>query len=268
MTRVVVASYNVHGGVDGWGRPFDVVAACRRVDADVLTLQESWCPDDGVSMAQTVARQLGYEAVELSFARGRIVAPPDVASDVASDRWGPHLWARSLHGMRLDRRQVESPRQRDRDRARSARRPAQRGAWGIAVLSRLPVQGSQTVDLGKLPTDPSRRGAIVVDVELPGTGLPLPRGGYPPRPSQPRVAVAHQRLAPGPARPHPGAVGTGRRHELVGTTPRHVVPGLGSRRERSHVARMVVAAFGAERSHPREKVGARRNGRDPAHRRF
>jgi endonuclease/exonuclease/phosphatase family metal-dependent hydrolase len=173
MPRVVVASYNVHGGVDGWGRPFDVVEACRRVDADVLMLQESWSPDDGVSMAQTVARRLGYAAVELSFARGRIVAPSVVASEVASDRWGPHLWARSVHGMRIDRRNVESARPRGRERARSARKPVQRGAWGIAVLSRLPVQGSQTVDLGKLPTDPSRRGAIVVDVELPGTTLPL-----------------------------------------------------------------------------------------------
>src|ERR1700684_650264 len=104
MPRVVVASFNVHGGVDGWGRPFDVVEACRRIDADVLMLQESWSPDDGVSMAETVARQLGYVAVELSFARGRIVAP----GDVASDRWGPRLWARNVHGMRLDRRKVES----------------------------------------------------------------------------------------------------------------------------------------------------------------
>jgi len=169
MTRVVVASYNVHGGVDGWGRPFDVVAACRQVDADVLILQETWSPDDGVSMAQSVARRLGYDAVELFFARGRIVAPPDVAPD----RWGPRLWARNVHGMRLDRPHPESARHRDRDGARSDHKAVQRGAWGIAVLSRLPVQGSQTIDLGKLPTDPCRRGAIVVDVELPGTGIPF-----------------------------------------------------------------------------------------------
>lgn len=166
MTRVVVASYNVHGGVDGWGRPFDVVAACRLVDADILMLQESWCPDSGVSMAQDVARQLGYAAVELAFARGRIVAPPDIATD----RWGPHLWARNVHGMRLDRHAGSPGR---RDHARSGHRPAQRGSWGIAVLSRLPVKGSRTIDLGKLPTDPSRRGAIVMDVELPGTEVPF-----------------------------------------------------------------------------------------------
>ena len=166
MTRVVVASYNVHGGVDGWGRPFDVVAACRQVDADVLMLQESWCPDSGESMAQDVAHQLGYVAVELPFARGRIVVPPDVVSD----RWGPRLWARNSHGMRLDRHVGPAG---QRDRPRSARRASQRGSWGIAVLSRLPVKGSRTIDLGKLPTDPSRRGAIVMDVELPGAGIPF-----------------------------------------------------------------------------------------------
>jgi len=180
MPRLVVASYNVHGGVDGWGRPFDVVDACRRIDADVLMLQESWSPDVGISTAQDVARQLGYVAVELPFARGRIVAP--LTSEGPDDRWGPHVWARNVHGLRLDRRRAETRlHQEEKDlqthRARAGsgmrQRPAQRGSWGIAVLSRLAVAGSQTVDLGKLPTDPSRRGAIVADVELPGADSPL-----------------------------------------------------------------------------------------------
>src|SRR5579864_8644596 len=102
MRPLTVASFNVHGGVDGWGRPFDVVEACREIGADVLMLQESWAPDGGVSVAEQVARQLGYVAVELAFARGRIAAP----QVVGDPRWGPRLWARSHHGMRLDRRRA------------------------------------------------------------------------------------------------------------------------------------------------------------------
>ena len=32
----VAASFNVHAGIDGWGRPHDVLGLCRRLDADVL----------------------------------------------------------------------------------------------------------------------------------------------------------------------------------------------------------------------------------------
>ena len=44
---LTLATFNVHMGVDGWGRPFDVVGECAPLDADVLVMQESWEPDDG-----------------------------------------------------------------------------------------------------------------------------------------------------------------------------------------------------------------------------
>src|SRR5579863_7533013 len=138
MPRVVVASFNVHGGVDGWGRPFDVVDACRRVDAEVLMLQECWSPDGGESMAERVAGQLGYVAVELAFARGRIVTP----ADHPTDRWGPPLFSRNVHGLRLDRRRLLA--NDERARARAPRARLERGTWTIAVLSKMPVKSWQT----------------------------------------------------------------------------------------------------------------------------
>jgi endonuclease/exonuclease/phosphatase family metal-dependent hydrolase len=164
MAHVSVASYNVHGGVDGWGRPFDVVDACRRIDADVLVLQEAWCPDGGPSMARVVADALGYVPVEQPFARGRIVAPP---ADTP-DRWGPHVGARTAWGLRLDRRHF--PGRGDRAKTTVKVRPetVTRGTWAIAVLSRLAMTHTHTIDLGQLPTDPARRAAIVVDIDVPG----------------------------------------------------------------------------------------------------
>jgi len=166
MPRVVVASFNVHGGVDGWGRPFDVVDACRRIGADVLMLQECWVPDGGLSMAQRVAADLGYVSVELAFARGRITAPPDRPLD----RWGPRLLSRSAHGLRIDRRRTGAA---DRARSRPRAPKFERGTWAIAVLSKFAVKDSQMIDLGKLPTDHARRGAIVMDVDVPGAAAPL-----------------------------------------------------------------------------------------------
>jgi endonuclease/exonuclease/phosphatase family metal-dependent hydrolase len=72
---VTVASFNLH-----WGRhprtflPFDVVDACRRLDADVLALQEVWRSDGEPSIATEVAEALGYERHELWTGRG-VVEP-------------------------------------------------------------------------------------------------------------------------------------------------------------------------------------------------
>jgi endonuclease/exonuclease/phosphatase family metal-dependent hydrolase len=168
MPRVVVASFNVHGGVDGWGRPYDVVDACRRIGADILMLQECWSPEGEQSLTDRVASQLGYGAVELTFARGRILSPPDHASE----RWSPRLWSRSTNGIGLDGRRMVSA-DRRAARSRAGLPVARRGTWSIAVLSKFPVTSSQTIDMGKLPTDPARRGAIVVDVDLQGATEPL-----------------------------------------------------------------------------------------------
>ncbi len=159
MSEVTVASYNVHGGVDGWGRPFDVVGPCAQVDADVLVLQEAWSPDVGRPLAHRVADELGYRLCELALARGRILAPPPDPGP----RWGPRLWERRAHGMRLNHNRAAAA-GRGRWRAMSGR-SAERGSWGIAVLSRLPVLRTRTVDLGQLRNDPARRGAIVAELD-------------------------------------------------------------------------------------------------------
>jgi endonuclease/exonuclease/phosphatase family metal-dependent hydrolase len=46
------------------------------------------------------------------------------------------------------------------------------GAWGLAVLTALPVTGYHVVDLGRAPWDPCRRAAQVFTVTTPG-GKPL-----------------------------------------------------------------------------------------------
>jgi endonuclease/exonuclease/phosphatase family metal-dependent hydrolase len=178
MPSVVVASYNVHGGVDGWGRPFDVVEACRAIEADVLVLQESWGADGRQSVAQRVADALGYRLTELTLARGRIAVPT-----VPPGRpWGPRLWDRTHFGMRLDRRHRApstgggSASTNDATGVAAAPRSTtdlaiERGTWGIAVLTRLEVRASRTFYFGQLPTDPARRGVIVTEL-APAPGAP------------------------------------------------------------------------------------------------
>ena len=41
-TVLSIANYNMHCGIDGWGRPYDYLAAIASLDADVIVLEETW----------------------------------------------------------------------------------------------------------------------------------------------------------------------------------------------------------------------------------
>lgn len=154
----MLGTFNIHAGVDGWGRSFDTVAACRAIDADVLVLEETWSPEDGPGIAQQIADAMGYTVREETLAGGRLAVPhPE-----AGDRWMPSLdWRGASHAIYLDSERALGPRITTSVRYQTA----QRGRWGIAVLSRLPITDSHVVDLGRLPRDRARRLAIVVAVQ-------------------------------------------------------------------------------------------------------
>ena len=166
---LTVANFNMHAGVDGWGRPFDPVAVCATFDADILVLEESWTSDAGgpeSGQAERIAAALGYQVVTCSLANGRL-APPHPA---ATSRWLPRM------GFRGTRRAlyVSSVRPLSaRDLASARYREAQAGSWGIAVLTRGDpvVEGSRILHLPSLKRDRVRRAAIAVD--LTAEGVPL-----------------------------------------------------------------------------------------------
>jgi endonuclease/exonuclease/phosphatase family metal-dependent hydrolase len=144
-----LASFNVYMGVDGWGRPYDVIGACAGLDADVIVVQESWAPaDGGPSTAQRIADALGYRmVVEEPLAPGRVFGAPQGADS----RWGPRL------GQRGDALLLDG--QRPNSHAEETR-PSARGQWGVAMVARIPVHGASTTSLGRLTRDPARRAVV------------------------------------------------------------------------------------------------------------
>ena len=166
---LTVASFNVHSGVDGWGRRFDVAAVCAHLDADVIVLQESWTPVGGKGMANEIGQQLGYFVSELTTCAGRLSA----AHPHPGKRWKPP--SRRLDGPRVvlpdrTRAAAKTPISTQSPTWPSTRRwphgtGSERGCWNLAVLSRLPVLHTDTIDLGQLRYDVARRGAIRIDVE-------------------------------------------------------------------------------------------------------
>ena len=148
MAELTLGSLNLHMGRGSGGHdaPFyDVVTACKEVDADVLVVQEAWVPDGEDGDVLAVAAGLGY-CVAATFAVARAECHDQV-----------RLVARS--GGAGD------------------------GDWQVAVLSRLPVVDSAIVPLGpQLPRDPGRRALVVATIEVGGgtftvcgTHLPVPK---------------------------------------------------------------------------------------------
>ena len=137
MPELSVGSFNLHmgRGAGGHGAPFyDVVAAAKEVDTDVLVLQEAWVPDDPDDPGNVVeiATALGYE----------VAATFSVARATCHDQ------------VRLTGREGD----------------AGDGDWMIAVLSRLPVSSAEVVPLApQLPRDPARRAVLRVAVDVGGS---------------------------------------------------------------------------------------------------
>lgn len=157
-----VATFNLHAGVDGWGRAFDVVGACRALNADVLVLEETWTPEDGPGLAATVGQALGYTVFEQPFARGRLAGP----HPRADERWmkKSFAWRMTDHALYLDSERPFGP-----TIGRSRRYlEAQPGRWGVAVLSRLPMGDRQVIDLGRLERDRARRFGLVTELDAGG----------------------------------------------------------------------------------------------------
>jgi len=143
--------------MDGWGRPYDLADACRRLDADVVVLQETFAPLDGPSQAEDVAAALDYTAVELPLSRAWRRKEPIWHGK----RWEPHrMMSTHLKALRVGGRV---------DGADASLAGYEEGTWGLAVLSRARVVTTEAIELGKLKRDFTHRGALVVRL---GVGTP------------------------------------------------------------------------------------------------
>jgi len=132
MARITVASYNVHWGYDKRATPFDVVEVCRRLDADVLVLQESWLPEDKESEADRAASELGYTVTHALMGPGRV---------------------QGLRG----------------GKPRLCRPQLAEGMLALSMLSRLPVITTTVIEMMSLPLDAApRRVAVRLDVNVDG----------------------------------------------------------------------------------------------------
>jgi endonuclease/exonuclease/phosphatase family metal-dependent hydrolase len=158
-----VANLNMHCGMDGWGRPYDLTRAVSSLGADIVVLEEAWTSehDDTGGQAAMLARQLGYQVVAETLGEGRRIRPqPD-----ADDSWSPRpIWKDANRALYLDGLRPWPARVQQLERWRRA----ERGHWGMAVLVSpdLPIEATRLLPMSQLRADRVRRAAIVVDVTV------------------------------------------------------------------------------------------------------
>jgi endonuclease/exonuclease/phosphatase family metal-dependent hydrolase len=171
-TLLSIANYNMHCGMDGWGRPYDYVAAIAALDADVIVLEEAWTTagssEDEAEGGQAAeaARHLGYQIEAHTLGSGRRIRPqPD-----AGTSWLPRpIWKDDNKALYLDSVRPVSARVQGLARWQEA----EEGTFGIAILVRpsLPVESRRLVPMRTLRADRVTRAALVVDVTVSGRPL-------------------------------------------------------------------------------------------------
>jgi endonuclease/exonuclease/phosphatase family metal-dependent hydrolase len=165
---LTIANYNMHCGMDGWGRPYDYIAAIAALDADIIVLEEAWTVEGDDSGGQSVeaARHLGYQVVAHTLGEGRRIRPQHSAPSSwrAKPIWREQNMALYLDGVRpLPDRVLAMPRYQE----------AEPGTWGIAVLVRpgLPIEATRLVHMRILRADRVTRAALVVDLTVEGVPI-------------------------------------------------------------------------------------------------
>jgi endonuclease/exonuclease/phosphatase family metal-dependent hydrolase len=152
-----VASYNLHAGVDGWGRRTDVVDVAVEIDADVLFVEESW-RSDAVDLASEIAARTGATAHTIPLAAG-----VRVTGGTGPARWQPR---RALvvgnQGLYLD---SVLPIGRRGERRLATARGVEAGEWCLGVVTRLPVMSSEVIELTPLAKDRARRRLIGLELD-------------------------------------------------------------------------------------------------------
>ena len=161
---LTVTNYNMHCGMDGWGRPYDYMEVIASFGSDVIVLEESWTVEgEDVGQAEKVAAHLGYQIVAETLGQGRRVRP---TADAGSSWIKQPSWTVENRALFMDGRRPPSA----KVQAAARFQGAEPGRLGIAVLVRpeLPIEGSRVLPMGRLDSDALHRAAVVVDLEVEG----------------------------------------------------------------------------------------------------
>lgn len=150
-----VATFNLHAGVDGWGRPTRAIDLLKGLDADLLIAPELWRGDGGgEDLYDELASATGTLGAFAPLAHGE-----RTRHGVGGRGWQPltaHLWGE--RGLYFDEHR---PLTKAQHAHRERHGQLESGTWGLGLLTRLPIEEVRVVELGRLPREKVRRAIIV-----------------------------------------------------------------------------------------------------------
>jgi endonuclease/exonuclease/phosphatase family metal-dependent hydrolase len=85
---MILASMNLHGGRRADGTPFDVVSACRQLQADMMVLQEAWWPAGRPDPVAEAGHALGQRILRADLTAGTDLRSLGIAADARLGQWG------------------------------------------------------------------------------------------------------------------------------------------------------------------------------------
>jgi endonuclease/exonuclease/phosphatase family metal-dependent hydrolase len=151
---VRVVTFNLHAGVDGWGRPTRALDTVKAFDADVLILPELWRSDEGHDFFEDLRSSLGVDGGFAPLAKGE-----RVTLGAGGPGWQPrfaHFFGE--HGLFFgEHRSLTS----SQLAARELVEHIETGTWGLAVLSRFRLEEFNVIALGRMPREKVNRALAV-----------------------------------------------------------------------------------------------------------
>ena len=149
-----VVTFNLHAGVDGWGRPTGALEHLIGLEPDIAICPELWRGDDGVDFVDTLCERLGMRGEFVALARAE-----RVSTGHGPRRWQPLLaHVTGERGLYFREHRDLTPRQKSHRRARPA---VETGDWGLGLFTSLPIESIVVESLGRLPREKVRRALIV-----------------------------------------------------------------------------------------------------------
>lgn len=154
--RLRVATFNLHAGIDGFGRTTSAVDDAVAIDADVLFVQESW-RSASRDLAVEIAERTGGVAHTFELSAGFLRH-----ADGDQRRWQPRgALLNGKHGIVLD---AVRPIDEARRIALQASPRFESGEWCMGVVTRLELVDLDVDELRHLPKDRARRRLVCATV--------------------------------------------------------------------------------------------------------
>ncbi len=153
-----MATFNLHAGVDGWGRRTRALEHAAALGADVLVCPEMWRGDADEDHFAALSDALGMTGIFVPLAR----------AERSTTGTGPATWqprGAHLHGeyglFFTEHRSLTNA-----QRARRSSVPADAGQWGLGLLTRLPIDAVTSEPLVRQPRERVRRAIVRADLRL------------------------------------------------------------------------------------------------------